>query len=48
MAASIPAGTSAGLPVGLQLVAAPGAEGVLVRTGVALEDRLGMAVRRIP
>jgi aspartyl-tRNA(Asn)/glutamyl-tRNA(Gln) amidotransferase subunit A len=39
-AVSIPAGTSEGLPVGLQLVARPGGEMTLVRTARALERML--------
>jgi Asp-tRNA(Asn)/Glu-tRNA(Gln) amidotransferase A subunit family amidase len=40
-ALAMPCGFSdAGLPIGLQLVAGPGNEGVLFRAGAALEDAL--------
>ncbi len=43
-AVSVPCGWSAGLPVGVQLVAAPGREDLLVAAGAALErQRLGVA-----
>jgi aspartyl-tRNA(Asn)/glutamyl-tRNA(Gln) amidotransferase subunit A len=40
-AISLPVGESAGLPVGMQLVAAPGEEATLVRVARALEAALG-------
>ena len=46
-AISIPCGsTASGLPVGLQLVAAPGNEALLARVGIDLERRLGTNVER--
>ncbi|HEX3946725.1 MAG TPA: amidase family protein, partial [Acidimicrobiales bacterium] len=39
-ALSLPAGTDRGLPIGVQLTAAPGAERLLARTGVMLEAAL--------
>ena len=41
-AMSIPCGLSAGLPVGLQLIAAWGREDVLLHVGAAMEDALGL------
>ena len=41
-ALSLPCGVSAeGLPIGVQLVAAPGGEDVLFRAGAAIEAALG-------
>ena len=43
-ALAMPCGASgAGLPIGVQLVAAPNQEGILFRVGAALEDALGIA-----
>ncbi len=48
-ALAMPCGFSeTGLPIGLQLVAAPGNEEVLFRAGSALEDALGLAGRKPP
>jgi aspartyl-tRNA(Asn)/glutamyl-tRNA(Gln) amidotransferase subunit A len=48
-AMSMPCGFSdAGLPIGLQLAAAPGDEETLFLAGAALEDALGLAERRPP
>jgi aspartyl-tRNA(Asn)/glutamyl-tRNA(Gln) amidotransferase subunit A len=45
-ALAMPCGFSeAGLPIGLQLVAAPGGEETLFRAGAALEDSLGLPTR---
>jgi aspartyl-tRNA(Asn)/glutamyl-tRNA(Gln) amidotransferase subunit A len=45
-ALAVPCGFSdAKLPIGLQLVAAPGREGTLFRAGAALEDSLGLELR---
>ncbi len=46
---AMPCGFSeAGLPIGLQLAAAPGEEDTLFRAGAALEDALGLVLRRPP
>jgi aspartyl-tRNA(Asn)/glutamyl-tRNA(Gln) amidotransferase subunit A len=43
-ALAMPCGFSdAGLPIGLQLIAAPGQEAIIFRAGAALEDSLGLA-----
>jgi aspartyl-tRNA(Asn)/glutamyl-tRNA(Gln) amidotransferase subunit A len=48
-ALAMPCGFSdAGLPIGLQLVAAPGNEAALFRAGSALEDALGLISRKSP
>jgi len=48
-ALAMPCGFSdAGLPIGLQLVAAPGEEETLFRAGAALEDSLGLTSRKPP
>lgn len=48
-ALAIPCGFSdAGLPIGLQLVAAPNQEETLFRAGAALEDALGLSESKIP
>jgi len=48
-ALSMPCGFSdEGLPIGLQLIAAPKGEPTLFRAGAALEDALGLAQRRPP
>jgi len=48
-ALAMPCGFSdTGLPIGLQLVAAPGNEAVLFRAGSALEDALALVGRRPP
>jgi amidase len=48
-AISVPVGQSAaGLPIGVQLVAAPGREDVLVRVAAQLESVLGLEERRAP
>jgi len=48
-ALAMPCGVSdAGLPIGLQLVAAPGEEETLFRAGAALEDALGISRSRAP
>lgn len=48
-ALAMPCGFSdAGLPIGLQLVAAPHGEAQLFRAGSALEDALGLVARRPP
>lgn len=48
-AISVPVGQSPlGLPIGVQLVAAPGREDVLVRVAAALENVLGLGERRAP
>jgi aspartyl-tRNA(Asn)/glutamyl-tRNA(Gln) amidotransferase subunit A len=48
-ALAMPCGFSeTGLPIGLQLVAAPGNEALLFRAGSALEDALGLVGRKRP
>jgi len=48
-AISVPAAwTEDGLPIGVQLIAAPGREDVLIRVAAALEDDLGWSERRPP
>jgi aspartyl-tRNA(Asn)/glutamyl-tRNA(Gln) amidotransferase subunit A len=40
--------TQAGLPVGLQILGAPGAEDTLLRVGAGMEDALGLTARKPP
>jgi len=46
-ALSIPCGfTKSGLPIGLQILGAPGAEATILRAGAAIEDATGVVGRK--